>query len=123
MDDGAACRRLRSRGGQRRPPVAGGYGVRGWVRSSEVVRFDDAIEFYTHEIQINPGDNYRGYLQRAVIWHKKRETDLALADYNQVILLDAKDPSGFSGRGAVWSRKGSSTKRWPISPRPSASTR
>ena len=65
--------------------VAGG--VSGWVRSSEVVRFDQAIDFYTQEIAANPG-NSAAWNLRGLIWNEKKDFDKAIADYNEAIRLD-----------------------------------
>ena len=57
--------------------VAGG--VSGWVRSSEVVPFDHAVDYYTQEIRANPGSASL-YVFLGMNWTGKGETDKAIAD-------------------------------------------
>ena len=39
--------------------------VEGWIPASQVVRFDQAIDFYTQEIKANPGNSRAWRLSRA----------------------------------------------------------
>jgi len=82
--------------------VAGG--VSGWARSSDVVAFDKAIDFYTQEIGAKPGTAY-AYLRRGDIWKARGETDNAIADYNEGIRLNPKDATAYNNRGLAWHDK------------------
>ncbi len=75
--------------------------VAGWVRSSEVVPFDHAIDFYTQEIRANPGEA-AAYGHRGIIWAKTGETDIAIADFTEAICLDPEDAIGYVNRGNAW---------------------
>ena len=61
--------------------------VCGWVRSSEVIPFDQAIDVYTQEIGADPSAA-RAYRRRGLIRLAKDETDAALADFNEAIRLE-----------------------------------
>ncbi len=79
--------------------VAGG--ASGWVRARDVVPFDRAIDYFTQQIRINPG-SASAYLNRGFIWHEKSELNIALADYDEAIRLDPKDPSPYNARAWLW---------------------
>ena len=78
--------------------------VEGWIPSSQVVLFDQAIDFYTQEIRASPG-NSGAWGQRGIIWDEKKEYDKAIADYNEAIRLDPKYATAFINRGNAWSNK------------------
>jgi tetratricopeptide (TPR) repeat protein len=78
--------------------------VKGWVRSSDVVPFDQAIDFYNEEIRANPS-NSAAYIWRGMIFNEMQFPDNALADSNEAIRLDPNDPMAFSTRGLAWSSK------------------
>jgi tetratricopeptide (TPR) repeat protein len=63
--------------------------VKGWALASDVVPFDDAIDFFTAEIRTDPGSG-AAYTWRGMIREEKREYNLATADYNEAIRIDAK---------------------------------
>ena len=49
--------------------------VEGWIPASQVVRFDQAIDFYTQEIKANPG-NSGAWRERGLIWKEKKDSVL-----------------------------------------------
>jgi tetratricopeptide (TPR) repeat protein len=80
--------------------------VSGWARSGEVVAFEQAVDFYTKEIEANPGGAFAAHLRRAAVLTMKGETDAALADYNEALRLDPKSLAALNGRAVIWSAKG-----------------
>lgn len=77
----------------------------GYVRTSEVVPFADAVDYYDEIIRRNPTSD-RAYNQRAAFWQKVGELDKALADYSVSIKLDPKDATAYANRGSVRNRLG-----------------
>jgi tetratricopeptide (TPR) repeat protein len=84
--------------------VAEKSGVSGWVQVSQIVPFDQAIDFYTSEIRANPG-SASAYVGRGIIWGDRREYDIAIADFNEAIRLDPKDAVAYNNRGLAWKNK------------------
>jgi hypothetical protein len=84
--------------------VAEKEGMSGWVKTADVIPFDQAIDYLTAEIQANPGSS-GDYSNRGFIWHAKGEHDSAFADYNEAIRLNPKNTSAYNGRGKTWSGK------------------
>ena len=77
--------------------------VAGWVRSGEVVPFDQAIDYYTRFIQAGQGD--WAYNMRGLIWIDKKEYDIAIGDINDALRLDPRRRSAWNNRGGVWHAK------------------
>jgi tetratricopeptide (TPR) repeat protein len=75
-------------------------GISGWAKMSDVVPYDQAIDYFTGVIQGNPRDGY-AYTMRAIIWRDKNELDIALGDYNEAIRLDPTHAWVFNNRGLV----------------------
>lgn len=79
--------------------------VKGWVKASDVLRLDQAVEYYTRHIEECPDCSW-AYLRRGVVRHELREYDLALNDYEASIRLDPKNPDPYSCRGNIWKERG-----------------
>jgi tetratricopeptide (TPR) repeat protein len=79
-------------------------GTSGWAKAKDVVPLDQALEFFTRQIQPKPTEPFL-YLARAWIWHKTNDVDKALHDYDEAIRLDPLDGSAYRGRGLVWHSK------------------
>jgi len=73
----------------------------GWAKAQDVVPLDQALDFFTHEIQTKPTDRFP-YLARALIWKMSNDADRALRDYDEAIRLGPRDASSYRGRGLVW---------------------
>jgi tetratricopeptide (TPR) repeat protein len=80
-----------------------GEGRKGWVKRSDVVPYEEAIDHFTRLIRQDPSGT--NYYQRAIAWKAKGELDIALFDYNESI---RRDPSAavYSARGVVLNDKG-----------------
>ena len=78
--------------------------VKGWATASEVIPFDQAIDFYTKEIRANPR-KASAYVWRGLVWNEKGEKDIAIADYSEAIKLDRSNSAAFNNRGNAWRDK------------------
>jgi tetratricopeptide (TPR) repeat protein len=78
--------------------------VKGWVRTRDVVRSDQAIDFYNQEIRANPG-NAAAYIWRGMIFNEFQSPDNAIADSNEAIRLNPDDATAYNTRGVAWNSK------------------
>lgn len=88
---------------------AEGAGDEYWVRAEDVVSLDDAISFFSREIQSRPRD-YWGYQMRSACWSALGESDRALVDINRALLLCPEAGNLYNDRGLVWSSMGECAK-------------
>ena len=72
--------------------------VRGWVRTTDVVPFADAVKFYSNKI-LNDADDVEAYIRRGLIWNEKKDWDHAIADYDAAIRLDPNSATAYLNRG------------------------
>ena len=79
-------------------------GASGWTRAAEVIRYDQAIDYFTNQIRANPA-NYSAYMRRGHIWRDKKEYDPALADYTEAIRLDPGSEIAYNNHGLAWHAK------------------
>src|ERR1700722_19857533 len=75
--------------------------VLGWVRTDDVVSFDQAIDYFTQQIRSNP-DSSPAYVRRGLVWSEKGETDIAIADYSEAIRLEPRVAEVYLDRGSCW---------------------
>jgi tetratricopeptide (TPR) repeat protein len=79
-------------------------GVGGWVKRSDVVPYDEAIEYFNRQVQQDPSaDNYNN---RAQAWRGKGELDIAISDCNEAIRLAPNDTYAYNNRGNALYEKG-----------------
>jgi tetratricopeptide (TPR) repeat protein len=78
--------------------------IEGWLPFSQVVLFDQAIDFYTREIKLNPA-NANAYHMRGMIWQDRKELDISISDLNEAIRLDPNQSTFWDTRGQVWGDK------------------
>lgn len=70
---------------------------------------DDAIEYYTEIIQMEPTDTTivsMAYYSRANAYLEKNEEDLAIKDYTKNIELDPNSANAYHNRGYAYRKKG-----------------
>ncbi len=103
------------------PQYAFARGVRGAVRAA-TQDLDSAIADFTEVIRLKPGEP-DAYRDRGVARLSNRDFDGAVADFNQAIRLDPKNSATLVCRATAWLSRNRSTRRWPTSTRPFASTR
>lgn len=72
-------------------------GIRGYIRTSDVMTVDRALDHFTKQISTNP--RAAGYDARGVIWGTKGEFGKALDDFNEAIRLDRRLTSAYVNRG------------------------
>jgi tetratricopeptide (TPR) repeat protein len=78
--------------------------VRGWIRATDVIPFDQAIEHFTSEIRDHP-DSAWAYQMRGLIRYDRQEYDQAVADGDMAIKLDPKDGVAYYNRGNAFYAK------------------
>ena len=80
----------------------------GWVASSQVVPYHQALDYYTQQIQIDPSvaNKAHAYVCRGAIHAEKGQNDAALADDTEALKLSPKYVSALNNRGALWLDKG-----------------
>ena len=77
----------------------------GWAPADQVVLVEQAIEYFTDSVRLDPGDAF-AYGMRAIVWlMEKKDLDKALADLNEAIRLDPADAWAYCNRGNVWHDK------------------
>jgi tetratricopeptide (TPR) repeat protein len=79
-------------------------GSSGWAKAQDVVPLEQAIDFFTHQIEAKPTDPFL-YAVRALIWRKRNDVAKALRDYDEAIRLDPLNGSAYRGRGLAWHSK------------------
>jgi tetratricopeptide (TPR) repeat protein len=79
-------------------------GVEGWMKAEFVIPYDQAIEYFTNQIQANPRQS-TWYNCRGNVWQAKGEYDIAIADFNEAIRLEPGDETPFNNRGTAWDDK------------------
>jgi tetratricopeptide (TPR) repeat protein len=78
-------------------------GMLGWVKKTEFVPLEDAVAFFSKQIEGN-SNNTTAYHRRASAWRFKGEYDAALRDMNEALRLSA-DAATYNNRGLVWHAK------------------
>ncbi len=76
---------------------------KGYLRRSDVVLFDEAISYYTRQLEASK--TARNYWNRAHIWRLKGELDIAIGDMNEAIRLNPSEGAWFVSRGLLWKGK------------------
>ncbi len=76
------------------------YGT-GWIESSKIILFDEAIEFYTKELRANP-NNAKAHFERGVIWLALQKADDAVADFTEAIRRNNYDKDMYVWRARVF---------------------
>jgi tetratricopeptide (TPR) repeat protein len=79
-------------------------GEEGWVAKADVVRLEDAVDYFTDRIRTNPSDG-SAYSSRAVAWRLKGELDIAIKDNDEAIRLYPKQAASWINRGLAWGAK------------------
>ena len=80
--------------------------VSGWRRGNWKKRSPISMRPFA-----SPRRDPLGYLNRAIAWQVTGELDKAIADLDEAIRLNLKDPGAYMVRGGAWEREGASTTR------------
>jgi tetratricopeptide (TPR) repeat protein len=78
--------------------------ISGWIDKKDAVLLEDALEYFSHRIQLNDKDS-AAYNSLAIAWSEKGEYDLAIKNYSGAIRLNPKDGGLVSNRGNAWAAK------------------
>ena len=78
--------------------------VRGWVKATDLIPFDRAIDHFTAEIRDHPQSGW-AYQMRGLIRYDRQEYDLAIADHDAAIKLSPDDPLAYYNRGIAFFAK------------------
>ncbi len=78
-------------------------GTAGYASPEWVVTFDDSLMYFTRLIRENPRDA-DAYTHRAYVWKAKKEYDIAIQDYNDLLRI-SPDATAFASRGVIWDLK------------------
>jgi tetratricopeptide (TPR) repeat protein len=82
-------------------------GPDGWTTPDQLVRIDDALDYFADRIRAHPDDVFF-YAVRAALWLDRKDLDHALADWTKIVELEPDDVCSYVGRGGVWLSK----KQW-----------
>lgn len=76
------------------------HGAEVWLDKGDVVLVEDAVEYFTDRIRLNP-ENADLYCCRACAWKVKGELGKAIEDFGTVIRLDPR-AYAYQNRGMIW---------------------
>ncbi len=79
---------------------------KGWIRQSDVVPLDKAIEHFTAQVQQNPSS--QSYYERGIAHTSLGEDKDAVADFSRAIELDGQNLAALNDRGTAYRRLGQS---------------
>jgi tetratricopeptide (TPR) repeat protein len=78
---------------------------RAWVRKSDVMHTQQALDYYSEEIRRNPKASH-SWVCRGLASDAKGDLDGAIKDYDEAIRLNPTDHAAFSNRATAWETKG-----------------
>ena len=80
-------------------------GLEGWADPSDVVPLDQAVDYFTDRIRIDPENPFYYGMRGMIRLEIRKEYDLALADYNTAIRLKQSSPNVYNNRGLIYVAK------------------
>lgn len=78
-------------------------GLTGWLRKADLVPLEDAVAFFTKQIEANPKDQ-NAFNRRAAAWRAKGELDAALKDASEALKL-SQSSALYNNRALIWQAK------------------
>jgi RNA polymerase sigma factor (sigma-70 family) len=85
------------------------HGLRGWVQATQVVLFDQAIDYFTDVIRADP-KSAAAYRRRGALRLGTQKYDQAIADFDEAIRLDPRYAWAFYERAKYWAATGAPDK-------------
>ena len=76
-----------------------GQGKSGWASAGQVIPAEQALDFFTTKIRLDPKDPFP-FAMVGLLRADKHEYDLAIRSYDEAIRLDPKSAASFSGRAS-----------------------
>jgi tetratricopeptide (TPR) repeat protein len=80
-------------------------GVSGWLKTTDVVRFEDAVDYFTRVIKSDSSSDF-AFVMQGSIWDAKGEYDVAIADCNDAIRPEPRTAAHFNNRGHARNAQG-----------------
>jgi len=77
----------------------------GWINKNDALTTDDALAYYTEQVELHPGEPAY-WNNRGRVWEEKREFDRAISDYTQAAKLAPSDPTTHNNLGTAHQKKG-----------------
>lgn len=77
---------------------------KGWIKQSDVVPIEDAVEHFTNQIEQRPVS--RSFFERGAAHVALEKPEKALADFSRAIELDAQNVPAVNDRGTTYRRLG-----------------
>ena len=75
--------------------------IQGWVKKTDVVVFEEAIDYFTGVIERDRSDGY-AHVSRGIAWHVRKEHARAAADFTEAIRLDPSGDWPYHDRAAAY---------------------
>jgi tetratricopeptide (TPR) repeat protein len=76
-------------------------GLQGWVPRDSVIEYNQAEDYFTTELDLNPETSFV-HLMRAVVCQDNQRLDRAFADLDEAIRLDPRNVSAWIERAFLW---------------------
>ena len=77
--------------------------LEGWVQESDVVPYDQAIDYYTASIKNSPSAT--AYVNRGLVRAEQRDYENAVADFSDALRIDPNHATALSNRAFAWTMK------------------
>jgi Flp pilus assembly protein TadD len=77
----------------------------GWIKQEDALSTDEALDYFSQQIQLNPAEP-AFWNNRGRVWDEKKEHDKAIADYEKAAELLPNDPTTHNNIGTAYQSKG-----------------
>jgi tetratricopeptide (TPR) repeat protein len=81
-----------------------GQGKSGWASAAQMIRVEEALNFFSREIRRNARDPF-SFAMMGLLEADKNEHDLAIRNYDTAIRLDPRNAASYTGRAGSWYAK------------------
>lgn len=77
----------------------------GWIKQEDALSADEALDYFTQQIELNPTES-AFWNNRGRVWDEKKEHDKAIVDYEKAAELRPDDPTTHNNLGTSHQLKG-----------------